>query len=257
MKAKNLETINRSFEQQAENFESKKLAFTKQGYLDYTTRTVAPSKTDNLLEVAAGTCACGRTFAPLVHSVTCLDATEAMLLVGRDAAKRNQLENMAFIKGCIEELPFLDDSFDIVFSRLAFHHFADIDVAFSEMVRVLKPNGKLVMIDMEAAEETLREVEDEIETLRDPSHVRNLSKDEMLSLFAAKGLNVTECDTKNITQQLTTWLALTNTPQNVQDKITMRMQLDIEGNEQTGFYPYLLGGEICFDQRWVITIGTK
>ena len=44
------------------------------------------------------------------------------------------------------------------------------------MVRVLKPGGKLVMIDMEAADELLRKTEDEIETQRDPSHVKNLAR---------------------------------------------------------------------------------
>ena len=46
------------------------------------------------------------------------------------------------------------------------------------MARVLKTGGKLVVIDMEAAEEALRNTENEIETLRDPSHVRKLSKEE-------------------------------------------------------------------------------
>lgn len=44
------------------------------------------------------------------------------------------------------------------------------------MARVLKTGGKLVVIDMEAAEEALRNTENEIETLRDPSHVRKLSR---------------------------------------------------------------------------------
>ena len=79
---------------------------------------------------------------------------------------------MVFVKGYAEDLPFLDNSFDIVFSRLAFHHFTDVNAVFAEMVRILKPGGKLVMIDMEAAEEALRASEDEIETLRDPSHVK-------------------------------------------------------------------------------------
>ena len=80
----------------------------------------------------------------------------------------------------------------IVFSRLAFHHFTDVTAVFSEMVRVLKPGGKLVMIDMEAADEVLRKTEDEIETQRDPSHVKILSKTEMLSLFETHGLAIAE-----------------------------------------------------------------
>lgn len=104
---------------------------------------------------------------PSVRVVTCLDATPAMLEVGKREAR--SLNNMIFIKGCAEELPFLDSSFDIVLSRLAFHHFPEVETPFGEMTRVLKPGGKLVLIDMEAAEESLRSTEDQIEKMRDPS----------------------------------------------------------------------------------------
>ncbi len=99
-----------------------------------------------------------------------------MLKAGKETAGKQALKNMAFVVGDAEELPFLNNSFDIVISRLAFHHFPDINCSFDEMVRVLKPNGKLALIDMEAAEDKLRLVRDEIETMRDPSHVRNLCK---------------------------------------------------------------------------------
>ena len=72
MKPANLEAINRSFAVQAPNFESKTGNFTKEEYLNYTLSCVAPDKQDTVLEVAAGTCACGRSFAPLVQTVGCL-----------------------------------------------------------------------------------------------------------------------------------------------------------------------------------------
>lgn len=72
---KNLETLNRSFAVQAPNFDSKSVNFTKKEYLDYTVDAASPAGTDIVLEVAAGTCACGRAFAPLVQTVVCLDAT--------------------------------------------------------------------------------------------------------------------------------------------------------------------------------------
>lgn len=180
---KNLEIINSSFEKQSSNFESSLLNFSKEDYLQYTISKINPNKDDKVLETASGTCICGRSFAPIVESVVCLDATEAMLSVGKKAAEDNNLKNITFVKGYAEELPFLEDSYDIVFTRLSFHHFTDIEKCFSEMVRVVKKGGKIAIIDMGACEESLREIQDKIETLRDPSHVKNLSESEMENLF--------------------------------------------------------------------------
>ena len=223
--------------------------------MNYTISRVAPCRENTLLEVAAGTCACGRSFAPMVRTVVCLDATVPMLRIGQQEADKEHLSNMVFIKGYAEELPFLDNSFDIVFSRLAFHHFTDVTAVFSEMVRVLKPGGKLVMIDMEAATEPLRKTEDEIETLRDPSHVKNLSKTEMLSLFETHGLAIEKCETTEMPQRLENWLALTRTPEPMQRKITERMRSELAGGEKTGFSPYVENG--TFNQKWLLLIGRK
>ncbi len=257
MKPVNLEKINHSFAIQAQNFESEDVNFTREDYLDYTISCIGPKAQDIVLEAAAGTCVCGRSFAPLVQTVVCLDATLPMLEIGREKARSSHLENMIFVKGCAEELPFLDESFDLVFSRLAFHHFADTETVFSEMVRVLRPGGRLVLIDMEAAKEELRDIEDEIETLRDPSHVRNMSKGEMLKLFASHNLTVKKCDKKELQQKLKNWLALTNTPENIREEITERMKREISGGEKTGFSPYIENKEICFNQKWILIVGNK
>lgn len=207
------------------------------------------------MEVAAGTCVCGRSFVSLVQTIVCLDATPAMLQRGKQEVEESQLQNMVFITGLVAELTFLDNSFDIVFSCLAFHHFVDVQTVFREMVRVLKSGGKLVLIDMEAAEDDLRAVEDEIETLRDPSHVRNLSKQEMLDLFADSGLTVIKCETTEIQQKLVNWLDLTKTPEHIRLKIIGRMQFEINGQSKTGFCPYLQCVDIYFNQKWVLLLG--
>lgn len=257
MNTVHFEIINHSFGVQAQGFESKELNFAKQEYLKDILSSVAPSRADNVLEVAAGTSACGRAFAPLVQTVVCLDATIPMLQVGKEKADRSHLNNMTFVKGYAEALPFLDESFDIVFSRLAFHHFSDTDTVFAEMVRVLRPGGKLVMIDMEAAEEGLRDRQDKIEAMRDPSHVRNMSKGEMLNLLASFGLSLQKCETTEMRQALTSWLALTKTPEHIQKEITERLKKEINGGEKTGFAPYVEDGEICFNQKWVLIVGRK
>ena len=257
MKPDNLDLINRSFEVQASDFESKALQFSKEDYLQYTINAVRPECKDSLLEAAAGTCICGRSFAPFVQSVVCLDATEGMLEVGKREADSLGLGNMTFIRGYVQELPFPDESFDIVFSRLAFHHFTDTETAFSEMNRCLKKGGRLVMIDMEAAQEELRPVQDGIETLRDPSHVRNMSRAEMEELFIRHGLEIRKCETTRIKQRLGSWMALTKTSDLVQREILQKMKTELSGGMKTGFMPYIENDEIRFDQRWIMTIGIK
>ena len=257
MISNNAEIVQKSFTVQAKRFESKTMSFTKQEYLEHTVSCIEPKKTDSVLEVAAGTCACGRALAPFVQTVLCLDMTAAMLQVGKAAAEKQGLHNMAFVQGDAEKLPLLDGGFDIVISRLAFHHFAHPARCFSEMARVLKIGGKLVVIDMEAAEEPLREIEDEIETLRDPSHICNLSEEEFTEMFRENRLTITTMDCTELPVSLSAWLALTNTPAEISADISKRLTDETKGNGLTGFKPYQKNGEIYFNQRWVMMIGEK
>lgn len=257
MRSSNEQEIQRAFTQQAQNFESGRMQFSNREYLGYMVSKIAPDFTDSVLEVAAGTCACGRAIAPHVRNVVCLDMTSEMLAVGKAQAEREELTNMTFVSGDSVELPFPENSFDIVLSRLAFHHFPDASQPFSEMARVLKPGGKLVMIDMEAAEEPLRKTEDEIEKLRDPSHIRNLSRREMLDLFTAQGMIVSCCEVSEIPINLQNWLDHAAAPENIQSLIVSKMKNELSGGERTGFYPYLKDDNIEFKHRWVLIIGNK
>lgn len=257
MISSNANTIQKSFTEQAKHFETKSMNFTKQEYLEHMILCINPQKSDNVLEVAAGTCICGRSLAPFVKNVTCLDMTTAMLDVGKDEAGKQELLNMDFVQGDAENLPFSDNSFNIVISRLAFHHFSNPKRCFSEMTRVLKTGGKLVVIDMEAAEEALRNTEDEIETLRDPSHMRNLSKEEFTEMFRENHLTITTMDCTELPVSLSAWLALTNTPSEISAAISKRLTDEIKGNGLTGFKPYQKNGRIYFNHRWLMMIGEK
>lgn len=256
-KSENRATIQQAFTAQAAGFESARMSFSKQDYLQYVVRKIAPSQRDAALEVAAGTCACGRVLAARAGHVTCLDMTPAMLAVGKAEAEKARLGNMTFVLGDAAALPFLDSSFSLVLSRLAFHHFPQWAPPFAEMVRILRPGGQLVLIDMEAAPEPLRDTRDELERLRDPSHVRNLSRAEMLALYARHRLEVTCCETTPIPVDLQSWLALTHTPAETCQQITARMEAELRGDAPTGFAPYRDGSAINFDQQWTLVIGSK
>jgi SAM-dependent methyltransferase len=85
-----------------------------------------------------------------------------------------------------EDLPFADGSFDIVVTRVAAHHYADVAKAVAEMARVaadavlIVDNG-FMGDDVEVAEK-----------LRDPSHVRNYREAEWRSFAEAADLRVEE-----------------------------------------------------------------
>ena len=254
-KAANQDAIRASFTQQAANFESKNMHFSQPAYLERMVSLLKPSKTDAVLEAAAGTCACARALAPHVGHVTCLDMTSAMLSVGQAEAAREGKRNLTFQLGDVMEMPFLACSFDLVLSRLAFHHFPEPARPFAEMVRVLRPGGRLALIDMLAAEE--RDTKDEIERLRDPSHVRCLTMAELKALFAAHHLTIEQCDVTPMPMKLEAWMEHTHTPEAVRETIRQRMQTELSGGEKTGFAPQKQDDEICFDQQWVMLVGRK
>lgn len=83
-----------------------------------------------------------------------------------------------------EDLPFADESFDVVACRVAAHHFEDVEAAVREMARVARERVLLVdnLYAGEAAEEA--------ERVRDPSHVRNYTEDEWRALLTGSGLAI-------------------------------------------------------------------
>lgn len=257
LKNNNLSDIQQSFSEQAGGFNSKSYHLSKAEYENYMIEKTAPAKEDTVLEVAAGTCICGRAFAHQAAHVICLDATDAMLSVGKEEAEKEKLSNMTFVRGVAEELPFLDNSFEIVISRLAFHHFVNPKEIFAEMKRVLRPGGKLVLMDMTVEQEKLRDEVDRIERMRDFSHVKDLTTAEMKELYAKNKMQLVLQEKIDIPVSLNDWLNLTHTKKEQQDCIINLMKQDMAGQRKTGFSPYEKDGKIYFNHHWVFNMGIK
>ena len=81
-------------------------------------------------------------------SVTGLDMTDEQLAKARRLRDEAGFENVAFEQGYIEDLPFEDDSFDVVVSNGVINLSAAKDRVFAEVSRVLKPDGWLVLSDI-------------------------------------------------------------------------------------------------------------
>jgi demethylmenaquinone methyltransferase/2-methoxy-6-polyprenyl-1,4-benzoquinol methylase len=103
----------------------------------------------NVLEVGCGPGSFAEDLIGL--EVTCLDPSSEMLKVAKkrvDAARDSRGEQPAhYIEAIAESIPCADDTFDMVFCLFSFRDFQDKKKGLSEIYRVLKPGGRLVICD--------------------------------------------------------------------------------------------------------------
>ena len=169
-------------------------------------RGADPQPTDEVLDVACGpgilTCA----LAARTKHATGIDLTPAMLEQARKLQKEQHPSNLTWIEGDVTHLPFDDASFTLVTCRYAFHHFRDPFVVLEEMKRVCKSGGRILVVDT-APSGDKADAFNQMEKLRDNSHVRALPVEEMLDLFARAGLKNAQAETLRMAGDLDSLLA--------------------------------------------------
>ena len=75
---------------------------------------------------------------------TGIDLSEKMI----ETAKKKKLEGIRFVAGDCENLPFAENSFDVVTCSMNFHHYPNPESFFHSLYRVLRPGGRLILRDM-------------------------------------------------------------------------------------------------------------
>lgn len=97
-----------------------------------------------LLDVGCGTGLLAHAALSVVGeggSVTAIDPSRAMI----DRARRRGISSVRL--GVAESLPFADASFDVITMGYALRHVSDIDRAFGEFRRVLRPGGRVLLLE--------------------------------------------------------------------------------------------------------------
>lgn len=152
-----------------------------------------PSKSDIALDAATGGGHTANALAPLVNHVTALDLTPEMLVSAKKFITGNGHSNVEFVEGDAENMPFEDETFDIVTCRIAPHHFPNIKDFIKEVYRVLKPGGRFLLDDNVAPEvDEFDHFYNKIEKIRDYSHFRAWKKSEWLHMLEMENFEIFE-----------------------------------------------------------------
>ncbi len=160
-----------------------------QASLDLLVTLSGVDESARVLDVACGPGFLTMTFGAKCAEATGVDATPAFVEAANAEAMRRRLANTTFREGRADRLELPDDEFDLVTCRAAFHHFVNPETVLSEMKRVARPGGALLIADMIASEDpSERALHDRIEILCDPTHTRVLLANEFEALFATHGL---------------------------------------------------------------------
>lgn len=149
----------------------------------------APQAEDALLDLACGPGIVSCFFAERIRHVTGLDMVPAMLDNARRLQSERGLRNVEWKLGQATELPFSETSFDRVVTRFSFHHFLDPIVVLREMARVCRKGGTIVVADVTPSQRTQPKF-NEWEILRDPSHTRAMTAEELCRLGTRVGLGL-------------------------------------------------------------------
>jgi SAM-dependent methyltransferase len=141
------------------------------------------------LDAACGPGLVARGLAPRTGHVEGVDMTPAMVeLAGREAA-REGITNAAFSVGDATALRFSDAAFDGAVTRFSLHHIPMPGRVVTELRRVVRPGGAVVVADHvtsdDAGEAAFHE---ELERLRDPSHWACLTPERLRGLGERAGL---------------------------------------------------------------------
>jgi ArsR family transcriptional regulator len=101
-----------------------------------------------IADLGAGEGTLSLLLAQRAERVIAVDNSEKMVEYGRDVAKRNGVKNLEYRLGDLEELPLRDGEVDLALLHQSLHHALHPRAAIQEAARVLRPGGRIVLMDL-------------------------------------------------------------------------------------------------------------
>ena len=144
---------------------------------------------DTVLDLACGPGNFSRQFARAVGPqglVVGVDASWTMLERGGEELRRADPGNLVLVRGDATALPFVDDCFDGACCFAALHLFADPFAALDEIVRVLRPGGRIALLTSVRRELTVRPLKPVLERV---SGMQIFEGDEIVEALERRGFS--------------------------------------------------------------------
>lgn len=101
-----------------------------------------------IADLGAGDGSFSLLLAQTAERVIAVDSSAKMIEFAREQAQRNEVKNVDYRLGDMEELPIEDASVDIIFFSQSLHHALHPDRALCEAARILQPGGRIAILDL-------------------------------------------------------------------------------------------------------------
>jgi ubiquinone/menaquinone biosynthesis C-methylase UbiE len=140
-----------------------------------------------VLEICAGTGYLARLVARgrPASEIHALDLSPEMLAVGKRRAAKENLDRVTFVHGDAGALPFADDQFDLVMASYGLHELptAVRIASIGEAARVLRPGGRLLVVDIDAPPQGSRLFDAYMRAVEKP-HAREVEGEGLINALA-------------------------------------------------------------------------
>lgn len=215
-----------------------------------------PNNHDVCLDVGTGTGHTAANLALFAKKVYGLDIAEGMLKAAKESY--GHVENLEFVTGTSEQIGFSDNTFDIITARHTLHHHPNIPKTMLELNRVLKPGGRLVIVDEITPSESVNDWYHALEVARDPTHGRAYYVSEWQGFLRAAGLTWIVGDTQTAySLDAERWIARNKpTPEQAEKVRQLFREASPEAKEIFNI-DYQDGNAKTFDMPILVVLATK
>ena len=202
----------------------------------------------NVLDVGAGTGAIVKYFIQKFpnSNFVALDNCNSMLL------HIDESENIVRCLSSVTNIPYNDNTFDLVVSRQCLHYVKNLDKAFSEIYRVLQNGKTFILAEIIAADEESKEYWREAGRIRQPLRANSLSMEDWIAYTARFGLQEIQTLRYTSTVSIKNWSAAYRDNPEICTSDFISFLLNSPAEYKEKYHIRQVGEDINYDANWMI-----